>query len=364
MKKIAIFLADLEGGGAERVMFNLACGFVQEGLRVDLILAFANGPYLNILPPEIKIIDLAAKKLSLSVFSLSNYLKKERPDVFISALEDTNIIAILASKLAKINIKVMVTVHNNLVEESLNAATIKRKLVPYLIRWIYPLADYVVAVSCGVATSLKRLGIQSNQIHTIYNPIVTSNFKQKAQETIQHQWFVNQHTPIILGVGRLEPQKDFATLIKAFFLVRKKEAAKLIILGEGSQYSYLTSLARKLDLSKEDVSFPGFVDNPYAYMKRASILVMSSVWEGFGNVIVEAMAVGTPVVATDCPSGPAEILEQGKYGALVPVGDATMMAEAIIATLQNPPERELLIERGRKFSLEAAIYQYRKLLNL
>jgi glycosyltransferase involved in cell wall biosynthesis len=205
--------------------------------------------------------------------------------------------------------------------------------------------------------------LPSNKIKAIYNPIVTPELSKKLQEGVAHPWFSPGQPPVILGVGRLEKQKDFPTLIHAFAKVRQQHPARLMILGEGSEHSHLDSLVQELGLV-EDVVFGGFVANPYAYMAQAAVLVLSSAWEGFGNVLVEAMAAGTPVVSTDCESGPAEILANGQYGKLVAVGDIEGMAKAIAQTLDKAPDSKLLQERADEFSLEKALTQYQQLLSI
>ena len=364
MTQIAIFLADLGGGGAEKVMMNLANGFVEQGLSVELILVYKEGPYLKQLRPEIKVRELPASKLITSVFALADYLKQNQPEVLLTALEDTNIVAICASLLAKVKTRVFVTVHNNLTQESLNAENLKRKYVPYIIRWFYPKCDRTIAVSEGVGEDLVKFGINSQKIEVIYNPIFEPELLNKAEAEPDFPWFQDKDIPVIIGVGRLEAQKDFVTLVKAFAKVKQQIPSRLIILGEGSQRKQLEDLAKDLHLSEEDIAFPGFVSNPFAYMKRASVLAMSSTWEGFGNVIVEAMALGTPVVATDCPSGPAEILDGGTYGFLVPVKDPQKMAAAIIETVQNPVSSDILEKRAAQFSLAKSVAAYRQLMNV
>lgn len=364
MTKIAIFLADLGGGGAERVMINLANGFVACGLSVELVLVYKEGPYLQQLAPEIEIIELSASKLITSVFGLAQYLKQNQPEVLLTALEDTNIVAICASLLAKVKTRVYATVHNNLSQESLNATNLKRKYVPQIIRWFYPNCDRVIAVSQGVAKDLGNFGITSEQVGVIYNPIFQPDLPQKAVKPINFPWLTASDSPVILGVGRLEAQKDFITLVKAFAKVKIHIPARLLILGEGSQRQQLEDLANSLGLDEIDIAFPGFVNNPFAYMKQASVLAMSSTWEGFGNVLVEAMGLGTPVVATDCPSGPAEILAEGKYGQLVPVKDPQAMAKALQETLQNPIASDILQERAQKFSLAKSVTAYRQIMNV
>jgi glycosyltransferase involved in cell wall biosynthesis len=207
------------------------------------------------------------------------------------------------------------------------------------------------------------MGLPSGKIEAIYNPIVTPELNEKIQECVDHPWFLPSQPPVILAVGRLEKQKDFPTLIHAFARIRKQYPVRLMILGEGNEHSSLESLVQKLGVA-EDVIFPGFVANPYAYMAQARVLVLSSAWEGFGNVLVEAMAAGTPVVSTDCKSGPSEILANGQYGKLVAVGDSKGMAEAIVKTIEEASDSRILKERAIEFSLDKALTQYQQLLPL
>ena len=362
MQKIAIFLSDLDGGGAERVMLNLANGFVEQNLEVDLILVRKYGPYVSQINPKVKLINLQGKSLLKSIPLLVKYLKQEQPTILLSALEDTNIVAILGKILAGINTKIIVTVHNTLSQESSHATNLKRKFVPYFVPWFYLGADAIVAVSSGVGQDLVKLGVSEKKITVIYNPIITLDYKEKLQQNFEHLWVSSSQVPIILGVGRLNQQKDFSTLIKAFAKVRQSIPARLMILGEGEQREELELLVKKLDLT-EDLALPGFVDNPYIYMRRAKLLVLSSAWEGFGNVLVEAMGAETPVVSTNCPCGPAEILADGKYGKLVPVGNVDEMANAIIETLQQIPNKKVIKLRADEFSLEIAVQKYLNLFN-
>jgi glycosyltransferase involved in cell wall biosynthesis len=361
MTKLTFFLNDLAGGGAERVMLNLANGFASQGEAVDLVLARKEGSYLSEIDRRVKVIDLKATSLLRSLPSFVNYLQQQRPAAVISALEDTNLIALFAKIIMGGAIPTFVTVHNNLSQEVYHAQQLKRKIVPYLLRWIYPFADGVVCVSEGVARDLVKLGVDRRQIHVIYNPIVTPELIEKQQAPLDHPWFLPDRPPVILGVGRLTPQKDFPTLIRAFALVRQQQPARLILLGEGEERSSLASLIEKLHL-QEEVDLPGFVDNPFAYMARARVLVLSSAWEGFGNVLVEAMAAGTPVVSTDCPSGPAEILANGEYGQLVGIADSEAMARAILKILDCPPDQHQLKQRVMEFSVEKILARYRSII--
>lgn len=363
MFRLAILLPNLNGGGAERVMLNLAFSCVRQGISVDLVLVKAEGPYLAQVPPEVRLVNLGCQRLLLSLPALIGYLRRERPAAILSASNDVNVMLLWSKRLAGVSTRVVVTVHNTLSRESQNATQMKRRLTPYLVRWFYPWADAIVSVSQGVAEDLARIaGLPTERIQVIYNPVVTPKLLERAKEQVDHPWFAPGNTPVILGVGRLTKQKDFPTLIQAFALVRQTCPARLMILGEGEERSCLETLIQELGLA-EEVVFPGFVANPYAYMAQASICVLSSAWEGFGNVLAEAMAVGTPVVSTNCESGPREILENGQYGQLVAVGDTQHLAEAIVSTLEQPLDPEILRRRATEFSPERILAQYLQLLH-
>ena len=361
MTDLAIFLMDLGGGGAERVMLNLARGFSEKGFAVDLVLVQTEGVYLTQLPPQIRVVEFKKSRLIASTPDLVRYLRQTQPTVLMSALEDTNFVALWAKKFAGVSTQVIVTVHNHLSNEAKYATQIKRQLTPHFVKLFYPWADNVVAVSQGVADDLLSLGLPAYKINVVYNPIVTPELADKAQEPLAHPWFSSGQPPVILGIGRLTKQKNFSMLIRAFGQVREHYPVRLAILGEGEEQTELKALVEQLDLS-EHVAFLGFVDNPYAYLARAAVLVLSSLWEGFGNVIVEAIAVGTPVVSTNCKSGPAEILNHGEYGSLVSVGNIKEMADAIAAIIQSVPDQATLKQRSQEFTLAKAIDRYEALL--
>lgn len=363
MFKVAIFLPGLDGGGAERVMLNLARGLVELGIKVDLVLVRAEGPYLSQVPSKVRVVSLGNRRLLLSLPVLMRYLQHERPVAMLCGQDDVNIVALWARRLTGIPARVVVIVHNNLSRDSRNATQLKRRLTPYLVRWFYPWAESIVTVSQGVAEDLARIGLALNSLQVIYNPVITPDVFKKFQEPLVHPWFSLNQPPVILGVGRLEKQKDFPTLIRAFAHLHQQRRVRLIVLGEGPERANLETLVQEMGL-QEDVAFPGFVANPYAYMAKSAVCVLSSAWEGFGNVLVEAMATGTSVVATDCESGPAEILANGQYGKLVAVGDILGMAEAIALTLNEPSNSLTLQQRAMEFSLENALAQYLKVLQL
>ena len=362
--KLALFLPSLRGGGAERVMVNLARGFVERGLQVDLVLARAEGPYLSQVPKEVRVVDLGAQRVLHSLPGLVRYLREERPQAMLSALNHANIVAIWAKLLARVKTRLVVSERTTLSRSTENASSIRVKFIPFLVKAFYPYADVVVAVSRGVAEDLiARIGLTAEKIKVIYNPVVTPELFTKAEEPLDHPWFRPGEPPVILGVGRLTKPKDFPTLIRAFALVRKERPARLMILGEGEERPNLEALVRELGL-EEDVALPGFVENPYKYMKRAAVFVLSSRWEGLPTVLIEAMALGTPVVATDCPSGPAEILEGGKWGRLVAVGNETSLARAIILALSKPVNAGELRSRAQLFSVDGVVQLYLDLLGV
>lgn len=360
MKKIAFFLTALDGGGAEKVMLNLANGFARRGIAVDLLLCQLEGPYVDQVDSKVCVINFK-KRLLFSIVDLVAYLNTEKPDALVSAMEDTNIVAILARRFSGIKTKIIATVHNTISNERKYLKGLKRKFVPFVVPILYPLADHVVAVSNGVKTDLENLSFSGLKISVIYNPVVTPDLEVKGSEIVDHPWFNKTDLNIILGVGRLELQKDFSTLIKAFSEIASNDNFRLAILGEGSQKEELKSLTKTLGIDKK-VAFLGFQPNPYKYMCRASVFVLSSAWEGFGNVLVESMYFGTTVVSTNCESGPSEILNNGEFGYLVPVGNAKRMSEAIIQAAYSNANKEKLTARATYFSLDKALDDYFSLL--
>ncbi len=360
---VAIFLRGLYGGGAEKVLLTLAQGFVDRGLKVDLVLARAEGPYLEQVHPKVRIVDLQVQWMPSSLPKLVSYLRRVQPLNLLAALHYPCEIALWARQLAGGSTRIIVSEHNTLSLEAARIPQISVQLTPLAARLFYPWADEIVAVSQGVATDLSQIArLPADRIQVIYNPVITPELFSLAQAPVEHPWFKQGAPPVILGVGRLHPQKDFATLIRAFDRVRRVRPARLIILGDGPERSRLTALIAELGLNN-DVILPGFVQNPYAYMSKASVLVLSSLYEGLGNVLIEALAVGTPVVSTNCESGPAEILAQGKYGHLTPVGDSEAIAAAISSVLAGncPIVEPHWLDR---FTSEICIQKYLDVLNL
>lgn len=336
-------------------MYYLAAGFLQYNLRVTMVLVKARGVFLSQLPSNVQVVDLNSINAYAAFPKLIHFLQENRPTALLSALDLTNLIAILAKIVANVPTRVVVTAVNTVsIQER---SPLKKILEQILLRNIYPLAHNIVAVSNGVARDLSNYAnIQPNQICTIYNPVITSELYERANEPVEHPWLDEDNIPLILGVGRLTKAKDFSTLIRAVSIVHKSAPVRLIILGEGDERPNLKALANRLGLSSE-VCLLGFSENPFPYYKKSSVFVLSSLWEGLPTVLIEALACGCPVVSTDCPSGPFEILDGGNYGHLVPVGDIAAMAEAILSVLngdkRRPPDTWL-----RQFELGSVIRQY------
>lgn len=336
-KHIAIYLPLLIGAGAERVMLNLANELARDSCRVDLVLGRASGSYMDQVSSQVNLVDLDAGRVLTSLPGLLKYLRESRPDAIISALDHANIVALWAHRLAGVPSKIIVSLHNTLSEKLKKAPLFSRtKTFPFFLKLFYPWADGIVAVSSGVAEDYaKIIGFSPDRIKVIYNPVVTDEMVRLSKEVLDDPWFSVGAPPVIISVGRLTEQKNYAALIQAFSHVRASRNARLLILGEGELRKSLADQVKRLGL-EDDVAMPGFVANPYKYMANASVFVLSSNWEGLPTVLIEALAVGIPVVSTDCKSGPVEILSRGKFGKLVPVNDVAALSHAISSTLDIP----------------------------
>lgn len=360
--RVSLFWPTLAGGGVERVGLRIARELVARGYQVEIVLARAVGELSNRVPQSVRLIELQVGlglgRFALSVGPLKRYFQERPPDVFWSHMTEANIVSLIAAQYAGFKGWHIVSEHSTM------SARIRRKLrkqiLPIAARLLYPQAHRIHAVSTGVADDLARsTGLDRNRIVVVPNPVVYPSIYHEAQEITDHPWFEPGQPPVVLGVGRLVAAKDFATLIHAFDRVRKVLPARLLILGEGPERVSLEALVHRMGLG-DHVSMPGFVPNPYKYIKRAAVFVLSSQWEGLPSVLIEAMAIGTPVVSTDCPSGPREILENGKWGTLVPVRDPQSLAEGIIQTIKYPDVGRLegAMERAREFSVERVMQEY------
>lgn len=398
-RRVALLFGSFGGGGVVRTMLRAARGFVDRGYAVDVVVGRARGGLRDRVPAEAGVVVLrqaawlatrayilAADPAGLPTLArpvlfsreppgkfrylpdLVRYLRRARPDAVLAATAPFNIDAVWARRLARLPCRVVASDHSQPAWAP-EGREWRYGIPPAVLRHGYLQADAIVAVSDGVADALSaHAGIPRERITTVYNPVVSPDLADLASAAVDHPWLVPGGPPVILGIGMLKPQKDFATLIRAFARLRREREARLLILGdvrkgakESGSRDDLVRLAGELGVG-EDVALPGFVDNPFAYLSRARLFVLSSNSEGLPTVLIEALACGCPVVSTDCPSGPAEILAGGRYGRLVPVGDEAALAEAMGATLDHPPACEELQQRAEAFSIDRATQGYDELL--
>jgi glycosyltransferase involved in cell wall biosynthesis len=360
-RRLAFFLPTLEGGGAERVMVHLVAGFAERGFPVDLILASAEGPNLAFVPSCVRVIDMKRSRVLRVTLPLRAYLRSERPAAMLSALNNANVVAMAAAHMGGARPRIVISIHNTIGKEMEVQTKPRERVMRWLLGRLHHWADGIVAVSEGVADDLaRRTPIPRSRIDVIYNPVITPALQEAASAAPPHPWFEDVTQPVVLGVGRLAVQKDFPALVDAFAILRREHKARLVILGEGPERSTIEAVIRRHGL-QDCVALPGFVDNPYACMARSAVLALSSRFEGLPTVLIEALAVGTPVVAIDCPSGPREILRDGKFGRLVPPGDTPSLASAIASALTSgrPP---VPCDALRPFMPDVVLDQYQEML--
>jgi glycosyltransferase involved in cell wall biosynthesis len=369
--RIAVFLSGLSGGGAQRRSLLLARGFVERGCTVDVVVVRSEGPFRAAVPAGARLFVLESYVAHLpvirnfkglwvmsSLFALARYLAVERPHVLLSTSIPANLAALWGRALSHTRIPIVITANLNLTKATAKWGAFIAKLLHWLISRAYNSAQAVIAISRGVAEDLMTVtGIAEERVFQIYNPLDLELVARLSRETVHHPWLSTDAPPVVLAVGKLKLQKDYPTLVRAFARVQANRKMHLVILGEGEERARIERLTKELGI-ENDVYMPGFVENPFAWMVRASVFVLASAWEGFSNVLLEALACGCTVVSTDCPSGPREILADGKFGYLVPVGNDAALADAILAALSAPSQREHSIARATEFSFDVAIERY------
>lgn len=359
-RRLSIFVPTMAGGGAERNMATLANGFAERGHRVDLLLARGEGPNLAGIGPAVRIVDFRKKGVLGCLPPLVRYLRKERPDALLSAMSHANVVALAAHRLAGSKARILVSERASYTALLANHPALRDRAVYFLMRRTYKRADGVIVVARAMIDELhKGLGLDRSRLHMVPNPVVTRRLLEEARETPDCPSF-GQGAPVVLGAGRLHAQKDFETLLRAFASLRAEREARLVIIGEGPDRARLERLARDLGIAG-DVAFPGYQANPFAYMSAAALFVLSSRFEGMPGVLIQAMACGTPVVSTDCPTGPREILEDGRWGALVPIGDAERLHDAMAAALDGREGPDVRA-RAADFDEAGAVDRYLELL--
>lgn len=412
--RIGFILPNLGGGGTQQVIYQLAGGLLERGHQCDLLVLRPTGSYLKTIPPRLQLyhtaypshlrnvlggsailanatrhssvserlfvspwewhrafralrcrwpeIHITLRRAAYAAF-VATYLRQNQPDVVLAALRLPNVAAVCGKVLAGTETPIVISLHNNLAI-GYSSDDLARA------RALYKEADAVTSVSNGVAeNAAEMLGLDLNQIVTIYNPIPVTKIAMAAIKPVEHPWFVKGKIPVVLTAGRPTFEKDHPTLIRAFAILRRSMEVRLVILGDMGQHKRKSTFreARELAVSlgvAENVMYLDFDENPFRYMARAAVVVLSSRNEGLPNVLLEAMACGTPVASTNAPYGPAEILEEGRWGPLVPVGDADALADALAGILAGRRiSAKDLQARASIFSTEKAVDKYEKLFS-
>lgn len=359
VSRIAILITSFGDGGVERMLVNLARGFAATGIPVDFLVQQTDRPYLEHLGTDVNLVELGTGGGPL-LPALLERLRATRPSILMSAKGGDDELAVAARRTLGAPPRLVLRCGTNIPGRlrARGAGWLRRWSAGRQLRRVFGEADGIVCVSQGVADDLAPvIGWPRTRLHVLPNPVVTPTLLVQAAAVPEHPWFTDGGAPVVLGIGGLRQQKNFPLLLRAFARVRALYPCRLMILGEGRQRGELLALARRLGVGA-DVALPGFVDNPYACLAHAALFVLSSNWEGTANALIEALAVGTPVVACDCPSGPREILAGGRYGPLVPVGDDRALAAAMLQRLATPRDSERLRVAARPYTAEHAIRAY------
>lgn len=358
-RRIAIFLSTSGHSGVDRAMKHLIPALAARGYAVDLLKVRGHGPNLPEVPPGVRVIDTGAGTTYLALFALARYLRRERPAVLLADKDKVNRTALLARWLAGARDTHLVLSSGTTISVDLqHRGAFERWLQRTSMGRLYRHADQVIVTCADVADDMAAYtGLARAHIRPVESPVVPESLFAARPPPPDHPWFAPGAPPVILGVGELSVRKDFDTLIRAFAQLRAQRPCRLVIVGKGGRLDALRALATELGVG-EDVDFPGFRADVYAFMAHAAAFAMTSRWEGLGFVLIEALACGTPCVATNCPSGPREILDDGRYGPLVPVGDHGALAAALARLLDAPPPRATLQQAARPYGIEAATDAY------
>ncbi|MGE5403311.1 MAG: glycosyltransferase [Candidatus Saccharibacteria bacterium] len=356
---IAIFIPDLMCGGAERVMIDLAGGITECDCEVDLVLSSAEGPFLNQVPVGINVVDLKCKRVLFSLPKLIKYLRSRKPSIILTAKDHVNVLAIISAMFSQRS-RSIITIHDmtDSMYNLFNSATsfksrMKEKVIQSLAKILYPKTAAIIAVSQAAAEEFSSFyNIDPRRINVIYNPLDFERISFLSKQDVDHPWFGEGQAAVILGIGRLEQEKDFATLIRAFATVREHIQARLIIMGLGSQQAELQNLIDTLNLQNEALLW-GYEENPYKYIKAAGVVALSSKYETLPTVLIETLYLQKGFVGTNCCGGIHEIIGDTDYPYLVPTGDHKQLAQALIDYLNKKPKpHQIDFEKfGKKYAV-------------
>lgn len=362
--RLCVLFPSYDNGGIERMLVNTANGLSRREVHVDFLTATGEGPYLQDLGDAVNRIALGASRGGALYHAFVRYLRASQPHIVLPAKDDAMAIAVRAKRYSGVPFKLLFRPGTTVSRQLEFRNVIKRWKVVYRMRRDYRYADAVVANSHGLAQDTIQLtGVDARTVTVIRNPVITPHVYARAREAPAHPWLQHKDRPVVMGIGGMRRQKDFQTLIAAFARAhRARSELRLIILGQGRRLRRLQQLAHKLCIA-DAVAFPGFVENPYAWLSRADLFVLSSLWEGSPNVLTEALALGIPAVATDCPSGPRETLQDGAFGPLVPMQDADAMATAMLQTLDAPLPADTLRKAVTDYTVEESAKRYREVID-
>jgi glycosyltransferase involved in cell wall biosynthesis len=355
-RKIAVFIPSLHGGGAERAMLMFCRELIQLGLDVDLVTVRLEGPLRELIPPEVSVVNLNCRRTSYALPKLVSYLRRTKPAALYATIMNANVIAAMAARLA--GRKTPTIVRESNAPLSSPKKTFGRWLTYNVSPYLYQCATGVIAVSQGVADELTVMAPRmASKIRVAPTPVISDDVIAQGDVLVDHPWFIEHDKPIIITAARLEPHKGHLALLHAFAIARKKRNARLVILGEGTLEERMRREIALLGL-QDHVAMLGFAKNPFAYISKADVFVLASEFEGLPNVLVQAMAFGTPIVSTDCKSGPAEILCGGRFGTLVPVGDVGALAAGIEHAVTLPRQHDGMAYARRRYGARNAAVEY------
>lgn len=360
--RLAVFLATSGHSGVDRIMGILLPAIASRGVKVDILHVDGKGPHLKSDGQNLRVVELGSSHSCTSLRPLIRYLKLEEPDALLSDKDRVNQVAIAARWLAGVQTKLVLR-SGTTITKALEGRDLTARITHYLsMRYLYKFADAITTPSAGSAQDLSGFAaIPLEKITVIPNPVDTRMIERLAAEPVNHEWFDPDQPPVIAGIGELGGSKDYETMIRAFAILRRERPARLFIMGEGKGRKRLQELLKELDI-EADVKLFGFVKNPFSYLARSRLFVLSSRYEGFGMALLEALCLGVPSLATDCPFGPADILQHGRFGALVPVGDTEAMAVQMALTLNNPPDPSFLMEAASPYALERITDRYLEII--
>ncbi len=336
-------------GGIGRNLANLSNALFRFGYRVDILVDRESFPYAGDTAEGVNIRHLKTSHRIGGVFHLLCYFLKYKPQIVLTPFVQLTLLAVRTRRLFRVPVKIFANIHSVYSIDFASLDERKRKKRVDDMRRYYPQCEGLIAVSDGAALDFSQFtGIPDENILRIYNPVVTEDLRVRSLSPPEHPWFQAHQPPVLVGIGRLVENKNFHHLIEAFDLLRKKVDCRLVLIGDGPARSELESRAEKSPF-KQDILFLGRQGNPFPFLKNASVMVLASSYEGLSNTLIEALALGTPVVSTDCPFGPREILEGGRFGELVPVNDVKALSETIKKTLRNPIDPSILVDSAERF---------------